>query len=181
MPLIADALRPRRLDREDVLVDPSLSVFQKVLLLSDGSVTELVSIHAGAEVRVRKIGQHLAIGRAPDLLGGAISRLLHREIMLVARSTDHVYAASTFIVDRLAPEIRSQLLETDCPIGRLWRDARSEMYRDIVELRIEHNAEVAGHFGLPAETTLLARRYVLYQSGLPTGLITETFPAHAFI
>lgn len=43
------------LSREHVLTDPSLALFQKVLLVTDGSVTELLCIHAGKMVRAQKI------------------------------------------------------------------------------------------------------------------------------
>lgn len=181
MTIIYDTEGDRVLSRESVLVDPLLSLFQKVLLVTDGSVTELLCIYTGQNIRARKIEQIVRAGGAPAVLGCAEDApLLHRRIMLVDCSVNLVYAESAFVLDRLSARTRSRLLETDAPIGLLWRQEKSEMYREIVDLRIEANTSVAAHFGLSEDTRLLSRTYLLHQEGHPLGIITEKFPISSF-
>ncbi len=169
------------LTRESVLVHPLLSLFQKVLLVTDGSVTELLCIYTGQDIRARKIEQFIRAGGGPALLDcPADAPLLHRRIMLVEGGNCHVYAESAFILERLSERARTRLLETDAPIGLLWKEEKSEMYREIVDIRIERNPGVAAHFGLPAQALLLSRTYLLRQGGQPLGVITEKFPTTSF-
>lgn len=169
------------LSRAGVLTHPQLSLFQKVLLVTDGSVTELLCIYTGRDVRAHKIEQAVREDEAPPLLGCAAGTpLLHRRILLVDGDQRLVYAESAFVLDRLSERARRMLLDTDAPIGLLWKEERSEMYREIVDLRIEHNAPVARHFGLADDAPLLSRTYVLLQGGAPLGIITEKFPTTAF-
>lgn len=174
----------RVLDRGQVQAEPGLSLFQKVLLVTDGSVTELLCLYTGQPIRARKLGQfeqRAAAGEAPAALEcRSASLLLHRRILLVDAHAAHLYAESVFIVERLSPRTREGLLGTDTPIGVLWREERSEMYREIVDLRVERDAAIAAHFGEPPGAALLSRSYLLRQHGLPFGMITEKFPATRF-
>ena len=52
-----DAHSEGTFDRDTALGNPRLSRFQKVLLLSDGSVTELLAIYTGREIHTHKIEQ----------------------------------------------------------------------------------------------------------------------------
>ncbi|MBV8665384.1 MAG: DUF98 domain-containing protein [Burkholderiaceae bacterium] len=158
-----------------------LSLFQKILLTTDGSVTHLLALYAGEKISVHKIEQFIGQGDAPaEMQCAPDARLLHRKIMLVDSKRKHVYAESTFVFERFSQTIQTKLLETDTPIGTLWKQEKVEMYREIIDIRVEHCATVAEHFGLPADTQLLSRSYLLHQGGLPLGVITEKFPLASF-
>lgn len=164
-----------------LLGNPSLSLFQKVLLTTDGSVTELLVLYAGKPIRARKIEQALRRGAAPAALACAPNTpLLHRKIMLVDEQTSYVYAESVFVFERLSRSIQHRLLETEAPIGLLWREEKCEMYREIIDSRLEQCADAAAHFSLPPSTPLLSRTYVLHQQSRPMGIITEKFPLDSF-
>lgn len=174
-PDAARLLQP--LSREHVLTDPSLALFQKVLLVTDGSVTELLCIHAGKMVRAQKISQEIRHDDAPAALGCPVGTpWLHRRILLVTDDARLVFAESAFVLARLSERARRLLLDTDTPIGLLWKAERAEMYREIIDIRREHHPAVAAHFGLSADTPLLTRSYLLLQGGQPLGIITEKFP-----
>ena len=167
--------------REVLLASPSVSRFQKVLLLSDGSVTELLCIYTGHEIATKKIEQHIRSGRSPQALAvGDGTPLLHRRILLTDRGIPQVYAESVFVHDALSPETARQLRDSDTPIGKLWRQERTEMYRDIIDIRLERDASVARHFNLPDDDPLLSRTYVLLQNRARLGMITEKFPYSSF-
>ncbi len=159
----------------------SLNMFQRVLLLTDGTVTDLISAFTGEAIRVAKLEQYIRVAPAPDMLQcGASSRLLRRKVLLRGRDRAYVYADSTFVFARLSEKIQHQLLTTDYPIGLMWKDERLESYREIVELRIESCAEVAVHFDLPESTLCGLRTYLVHRSGLPLGAITEKWPLCRF-
>jgi chorismate-pyruvate lyase len=178
---IADTSNGVAFTRKSVLNDSRLSRFQKILLLSDGSVTELLCIYTGREIRTRKIEQFVCTDHPSEALRTAgKARLLRRKIMLTDLLKKYVYAESMFLLDHLSPRISTSLLETDTPIGRLWNEDRTEMYREIVDLRMEQNTDIATHFDLPANAMLLSRTYLIWQRGRSIGMITEKFPASGF-
>lgn len=113
-PDAARLLQP--LSREHVLTDPSLALFQKVLLVTDGSVTELLCIHAGKMVRAQKISQEIRHDDAPAALGCPVGTpWLHRRILLVTDDARLVFAESAFVLARLSERARRLLLDTDTP------------------------------------------------------------------
>ena len=174
----------RLLSRDDLHRESQLSLFQRVLLVTDGSVTELLSLYTKGAIRAHKLTQSESMGPLPAPLGGPgvspHTAALHREIMLMDGQTPLVFAASVFVLDALSPTTRAGLLESEVPIGLLWKAEKSEMYREIVDMRLETHPTVAARFGLPTATPLLSRSYTLHQAGQPMGLITEKFPATSF-
>lgn len=158
-----------------------LSLFQKILLATDGTVTDLLALYTGAAIRVTKIEQSVATGTArPELQHPSPARLLSRRILLSGASRNYLYADSQFLFERFSAWMQQQLLETDRPIGLLWKEARLETFREIIAQGIESDGAVAPHFGLPATTPLVARTYLVHHGGRPLGAITEKWPVSAF-
>ena len=175
------ALEDEVFTREQVLSSTQLSRFQKVLLLSDGSVTELLCIYSGQDVRAVKIDQSIRTGGAPSILGVSTdTRVLWRQIMLTDPDGPQVYAESFFVHNRLSPSTERLLHESDSPIGKLWKQEKAEMYREIVDIRLTSDSIVASRFGLPPITRLLSRTYLLWHNGTRMGAITEKFPLVSF-
>jgi chorismate-pyruvate lyase len=177
----------RILSHEDLQRESQLSLFQKVLLVTDGSVSELLRLYTRGPIRARKLLQRVGTGPMADASGllEAINApvgasLLQREIMLMSGDTPLVFAASTFVLTRLSPGTRAGLVDTEVPIGVLWRQEQAEMYRENVDIRLERHPAVAAHFGLPADTPLLSRSYTVRQGGQVMGMITEKFPITRF-
>lgn len=161
--------------------DNSLSLFQKILLSTDGTVTDLVALYTGETIRVKKVEQSVATAMAPLLLGCAGPvKLLTRKILLSGANKNYLYAESLFVFERFSPAIQEQLLNSDRPIGLLWRDARLETYREVVDQRIEPCAAIAEHFDLPATARFVSRTYLIYHQGKPLGSITEKWPLSYF-
>lgn len=189
---------PQILYRDDVARHPALSLFQKVLLLTDGSVTEMLSVyHGGRAIRARKLGQWLHDDAPPAALvptppdpaadtgtPSAPVAWLERRIVLEVGPPDDaqplVHATSAFRLDGLSPATRHGLLHTDTPVGALWQAERCEMHREIIDWRLHADAEVARMFGLPADAPLASRQYRLWQGGRAMGWIREQFSLRAF-
>ena len=115
---------------------PSLSSLQKVLLLTDGSVTILLEAASGERVDVRTIAQDVVpadavqAGRLECAIGDPVNR---RVVNLVGARTGRVFvhAVSFTPLDRLAPGARDDLLAADIPIGRILLRHRMETRREL--------------------------------------------------
>lgn len=161
---------------------PVPTLFQNVLLATDGTVTELLSLHCGRPILARKVEQSLGQRAAPRGLdcpeGEAV---LHRTVVLgPAGEGDRVFAESFFVFSRFSKALQRSLLETEAPIGLLWRNERLEMFREVVARGTEVSAEVATLLGVPADTPLFSRTYSISHAGKVLGLITEKFAHTAY-
>jgi chorismate-pyruvate lyase len=160
------------------IADPTaLSLFQRVLLSTDGTVTDLISLYTGEAIRVKKLVQEIRTGDAPAMLAcvGA-TRLLDRKIVLAGARQNFLYADSVFVFERFSASIQQQLLNTDRPIGLMWKEERLETYREIVASDVGPAPDVAVHFALPADAPFVSRTYVIHHAGKPLGAITEKWP-----
>jgi len=169
-----------------VVHDPSLSLFQKVLLVTDGTVTQLIELYTGESIRVQKIENQIVTNQAAPtdvhrlLNTSDENSLLRRIILLRGTNKSFLYAESYFVMERLPADMRYQLETTNIPIGLLWREARLETHREIIAYHRERNAGVANCLSVDIDTELLSRTYLLYTKGQPMGMITENFPASYF-
>jgi len=161
--------------------DHSMSLFQKILLATDGTVTDLIALYTGEPIRVKRLGQSIRTEIAPDILACPQPiELLSRKILLSGSKRNYLYAESLFVFNLLSESIQRQLLTTDRPIGLMWKEERLESYREILEHKIELCADIAGHFELPASTLFASRTYLIHQLGRPLGAITEKWPLSIF-
>jgi chorismate-pyruvate lyase len=163
------------------LAEIPLSLQQQVLLTTDGTVTDLVALFSGESIHITKLDQEaiVAIGPAELALSQPHS-LLERRILLSGANKHYLYAESHFVIDRLAPEMQRALLETETPIGLLWKQARLEMYRELVDRRLEDRPELRDYFPDAQSSRFISRTYVVYHGGEVLGVITEKFPVSYF-
>jgi chorismate-pyruvate lyase len=157
-----------------------LSVFQKVLLATDGTVTDLVALYAGEAIRVKKLDQSVRHDRCDALRCSDPTELLHRAILLRGAAKNFLYAESVFVLSRLTPSLRQQMLETDRPIGLLWKQERLESFREMLGHAIEPCARIAHHFDVEETTPFVSRTYVVHHARMPLGMVTEKWPIGHF-
>jgi chorismate-pyruvate lyase len=168
-------------DATTLLQDPALTLFQKVLLTTDGTVTQLLELYTGQSVRVHKLGQAIVPDSASQALQTKAGDLiLQRRILLCTEQQHLLYAESRFVMERLPAGVQQQLIETDRPIGLLWREHHMETYREIIDQARAPAGELAVHFALDAQAILLSRSYLIYHHEQPLGMITEKFPITYF-
>jgi chorismate-pyruvate lyase len=158
--------------------DDSLSLPQKVLLTTDGTVTQLLEIYTGEKIRVEKLEHELMTGGPASLGVSATEPVLSRRILLRGATRPYMYAHSWLVPSRMPRGMQETILQTDTPIGQLWKASRLETFREIIDFRREHDSAVAGLFGI--DTELLSRTYLIHSGGSPMGLIIEKFPAIYF-
>lgn len=159
----------------------ALGLLQKILLCTDGTVTDLIALYAGEDIHVHKVRQRLTVRPPPALLAceGPV-QVLERQILLRGRQRTFLYADSQFIFGRFSPNMQQQLLHTDQPIGLLWKQERLETYREIIDKAVVRCPQIAEHFEVPADTWFVSRTYLIHHGGQPLGAITEQWPAHWF-
>jgi chorismate-pyruvate lyase len=161
--------------------DHDLTVFQQVLLATDGTVTDLIALYAGEPMRVRKLQQEVRTDRLePALACVEGTALLDRRILLSGAAKNYLYAESCFVLERVPESIREQMLTTDRPVGLLWKSERLETFREIVEQAVEPCVTIAHHFDLPVAAPFVSRTYLVHHRNKPLGKITERWPLSYF-
>jgi chorismate-pyruvate lyase len=157
------------------LVEPSL----RVLLTSDGTVTDMLQTICRERINARKITQELqsAVCSIQPLELAPGESVLRRRVLLHGNrtGTNYVYADSWIAIDRLDARFREGLLKSDTPIGRLWRNNRVEIFKEIIGVSEAAAGHIAGYFGTSADTNLLVRTCRVFVLGRPAMLITEHF------
>ena len=164
-----------------------LSPVQKILLGTDGSVTQLLESITGHPVSVRTREQEivkadtLAAERLNIAQGDAVN---HRIVELLDATTGDVlvYATSQTPVARLATEFRDDLMKADIPIGRIIERHHIEARREILTARVTSaKDDVSGIFSICKNEPLLIRQYQIIHGGEPLIFIEEQFPYNKFL
>jgi len=166
------------------LVDSPPALLQRVLLTTDGSVGRILENYAGEAIEAVKLEQYNSAGgevcHALDL--AADDERLTRCVLLRGSQSGRtlVYAETLVALDRLHPLVRSGLLSTSEPIGRLLTTARAETFRDILSTGRVRAGAIGAHFDIAEDDDLFVRTYRIVCGGRPVMLITEKFPTTWF-
>lgn len=167
-------------------IEPSkLSTFQRILLTTDGTVTEILEAYLLEKIHVVKLseGTVLVAQDIPVLDVKAGSQVIDRKILLqgkISRS-NFIYAESIVVPDRLDEIYRERLLKTQEPIGRLWLEHRVETFKEIIDTAREVAGDLADYFKIRREDRLLSRTYRVLSGRQPVMMITEKFPESFFV
>ena len=167
------------------LLEPPLSLLQRVLLTADGNVGRILENYAGEPIEAVKLEQFSApFGEEIHALElGADDERLSRRVILrgVTTGRNLLYAESLIAVARLHPMVRSGLLSTSEPIGRLLSTVRAETFREILSSSRTPAAAVSVHFDVGETDEVFVRTYRIISGGHPLMLITEKFPTTWFL
>ena len=159
---------------------------QKVLIGTDGSVTNLLEMATGHPVtittRIQEIvAANTEMAAALDIEPG--DEVNHRIVELKDSVTGKVliYAVSRTPLRRLAPEFRQDLMRADIPIGRILGRHRIESRREITDARvIRAGADLARTFNIHRCESMLSRKYRIIHHSEPLIAIEEIFPCTSF-
>jgi chorismate-pyruvate lyase len=161
--------------------DPSsLGLLQRILLVTDGTLTDALEAAFLEPIGLRKIELNILTAPAPveelDLPAGA--PLLQRKILLYGENTgrSYVYAESQLALDRLPPRFREELMHSDTPMGRLWSEHKMETWKELLTVAQYPMDKLAPYLGTTSAHCLM-RRYRLISGGRPLMIIEEHFPA----
>jgi chorismate-pyruvate lyase len=166
----------------------SLSLFQKVLLITDGTVTELLEQYLNEAIKVIKLyeGTEGSIKQLSEIHQPLVDvqnlPVLKRITLLQGQKTHNnwVYAESTVLLNNLAQGFREDLMHSREPIGKLWSKYRIETYKSIIAAGREQAGELAAHFKIQANDAMISRTYTVYSGNKLIMVITEKFPQQFF-
>lgn len=154
----------------------ALDPLHRVLLVTDGTLTETLEAIFLEPIELVRLGQrNVAANDSHALLQPQPGEtIVERQILLRGSQSgkNYVYANSLIAADRLGPEFRRGLVESNVPLGRLWIEQRLETFKEFLEVRCGHDAADG--------SMMLARTYRVHSGGRPVFVITEQFPAQSF-
>jgi chorismate-pyruvate lyase len=157
---------------------------QRILLVTDGTVTEILEAYTGESMRLVKLLEEVQTLDQPlaSLRAAPGEQVLRRHILLQGKMslTNFLYADSYIAVDRLDESLRNGLLKSHKPIGFLIQEQRMETYREIVGCGRELVGPLAPYFAAEPSEGMIWRTYLIYYKGQPIMQITEKFPENQF-
>lgn len=163
----------------------TLSPFQRILLTTDGTVTEILEAQFWEPIELVKLFQdnRKSDHAIPYLNCKINTALMIRKILLRGENskTNFIYAESIIVPDHLDDDLQHGLQNTNQPLGRLMIDAKTETFREILSCQYETAKELAGYFQLNENDQLISRTYRIYAKKRPIMLITEKFPETSFL
>ncbi len=161
-----------------------LSPFQRILLTTDGTVTEILEAQFYEQIDLVKLFQETRITAIdiPYLEIKSGTEVLVRKILLRGKDSikNYIYAESILVPKHLDSSLQTGLHSTDKPIGRLMIESKTETFREILSCKKENADELAEHFGQSQTSILISRTYRILSDHKPVILITEKFPETAF-
>lgn len=166
-------------------IDPSkLTPFQRVILTTDGTLTEILEAYLFEEIRLIKLFEGI-VSIDQEILALDIpygQEVLKRRILLQGKISkkNWLYAESIIVLERLEAEFRKKLLYSQIPIGKLWLEHRLETFKEIISSVREPAKEISNYFHIKEEDNLLCRTYCVFSSRQPIMMITEKFPENYF-
>lgn len=101
--------------------------------------------------------------------------------MLSDEEKKYVYAESIFVFEQLSRTTQYKMLETDRPIGLLWKDEKLETFREVQGYKIESSEAVAFHLNVEPDAPILSRSYTICNNKKIMGVITEKIPLDSFV
>ncbi len=178
----------KRIVSEDLKLH-ELSCFQRILLTTDGTVTEILEQYLLEKIRPLKIDEKIESDmrciHAPHrklLPDGSSGPVLERRVLLQGVTTLRywIQADSTIFLNQLSDQFLNDLLRSEEPIGRLWEKYRVETFKEVVHICREPATEWASYFTISPQEFLIARSYLVYSGGCLVMMISERFPESFF-
>jgi chorismate-pyruvate lyase len=161
------------------------SPLQRILLVTDGTVTEILEAYSGESMRLVKLLEQVQVLSAPlpglELAAG--ERAVLRQILLQGKMSlrTFLFAESYIALDRLDDSLRAGLLESHKPIGFLMQERRMETFREILGCGHASSGSLAHYFDAEPTDSMLWRTYRVISGGQPIMQITEKFPESQFL
>ena len=158
-----------------------LPLLQRILVTTDGTVTDMLTVAFLEPIELVKISVTLAPStsriEALDLPEGSMT--MRRQIVLRGRQSGrpYAYAETTVAADRLPLALREDLLAGRVPLGQLWQTHRLETWKERPVVCERAAGDAGSHLGLAPEARLIERSYRTFTGGVPAFHVTEYFPA----
>jgi chorismate-pyruvate lyase len=159
----------------------ALEPLQRVLLVTDGTLTEILEANFFERIRLVKVSQRVISATASHALlePNPEEVVIERKILLQGETSlrNYAYAESFIAVDRLGTSFRDALLNSDTPLGRLWLEHKLETFKELHRVRSQPANGLSCYFECAETAPLLVRTYRVFSASRPVMVITEYFPA----
>lgn len=167
-------------------IDPAaLSTFQRILLTTDGTVTDMLEAYLCEQIQLVKLSEDLVKTSyfIPPMEIEEGTEFIERKILLRGRISrkNYIYAESIIVLDRLEDNFRNELVNTKTPIGKLWFEKRVETFKEIIDSGKYPARELSQYFNIDPEENLFFRTYCVRSNQKYTMMITEKFPESYFL
>ncbi|NET58591.1 MAG: DUF98 domain-containing protein [Symploca sp. SIO2E6] len=166
-------------------IEPAkLSTFQRIVLTTDGTLTEILEAYLFEQIKMVKLSEQLIRIEQElhhlELTSG--SEVIERKILLQGKISrkNFIYAESILVPERLDERFKNELLKSKTPLGRLWLEHKMETFKEIVDSVEEAAGELGVYFNLEKEERMLSRTYRVFSNRKPIMMITEKFPESYF-
>ena len=171
--------------RESPLKLADLSTFQRIILITDGTLTDILEIYLLEKISIFKLSEEIInlTEKIPALNLEEGVNVIKRKIFLqgTISQKNWIYAESMIVPERLDVLFQEQLLNSEKPIGKLWLEYRVETFKEIIDLSQEPAGELSQYFQINQDEKLFSRTYRVFSQGQPIMMITEKFPESYFI
>ena len=125
----------------DLEREKKLSLIEKILAVTNGSVTQILEIITGGPVKINTVSQGVKpAGEVAGSLGVSdADEVNFREVEITDQGGNVLLRAKSWTpLKRLEPEFRDDLMKADVPIGKLLIEHEIEARRELVDARIEN-------------------------------------------
>jgi chorismate-pyruvate lyase len=154
---------------------------QRVLLVTDGTLTEILEASFLERIQLIKVTQQVVKAKKEHfhLEPRDEETVMERQIILRGSESgrNYVYAESLIAVDRLGAALSEELLNSQVPLGRLWLEHKLETFKEMVEIDYRKSAELSKYFDGDNVSLLLVRRYRVWSGKKVVMVVTEFIPA----
>lgn len=162
-----------------------LSVMQRILLITDGTLTKILEAYLCEKMQVVKLSERVvSISQEIRPLNLHVGKeVIERKICLRGKNSqcNWLYAESIIVPERLEEKFRHKLLHSQQPIGKLWLEHKMETFKEIITLSRETAGDLSKYFQIEREDRLLGRTYLVFSNRHPVMMITEKFPESYFM
>ncbi len=162
----------------------ALSTFQRILLTTDGTVTDILESYLFEQIRVIKLSEKLVSldKELPSMDLKAGTEVILRRVLLQGKISrkNVIYAESIIVPGNMEEKFRRALLETKVPIGKIWFEQKVETFKEILDSKKELAGELGNYFSIEPSDEMFSRTYRVVTNNKPVMTITEKFPESYF-
>ena len=176
---IAQSAKPDGL--QEISLD-QLTPFQRALLVTDGTVTQLIEAYILAPVEVIQLSQQKQILSADHLWLDTYqgTTVVARKVIIQGKGREssvfYTYAESLIVHNRLPKIIQKGLEVGEEGLGQLLRRSGLETRRDLLWYGLEYTSSLPDTIKHMEGKPFLSRTYRVIAQGKPIMLINERFP-----
>ncbi len=164
---------------KDVERTVKLSLLQKILLTTDGSITRVFEALTGEKVEVSTEEQRViaANEKIAELLGINLGEDVNYRVVNLQNSQGVLAHATSYApLKRVEKTFRDEIMKADVPIGKIMAELKIEARREITGCSvIRADEKLAGMFKVPENSFLLKRNYNIIHKNEVLLNITEIF------